>query len=199
MEMSDNIANDPEQRENVADENSHIASLLRDAYEDWWDGVSHLYEDICPIYVGTEMENPACLSQYDVFGDIAWSQIQIAKADKNAGKWYVNFTKAGKYKISLCRWPMEVDLPINEGMKLEGDNRLTPYYYPDLKEATIIKPTEAVLEVFDKKLSKTIQGKEKSMDFILNLPLGETFLTAKFRENDLENGAYYVYIEYIEN
>jgi len=189
------IKNDPEQRNNIAEQYPAVVERLRSADEQWWDEVGPALNRYCHISLGNDEENPTRLDAMDVMGDVAWHQTQIAMAQKTTGRWNVDVEKAGEYLFSLRRWPDELNLPIDAAISSEQVKSLI--YASPSSQCHTIAPTHAKLKIFDREECLAIQPGAEEVTFRINLTqTGETSLEAWFMDRDgEERGAYYVNVE----
>ena len=193
-----NVKDDPEQRNDIADKHPEIVKSMRKAHEIWWD---EIYEDVqkySSIVLGNDAENPAVLNAMDVLGDVAWHHVMVASNADTAGKWYVKFDQKGKYRISLMRWPEEINKRINEAMAQEEIEKLAPYLklrMTALDES--IKYQKVTLNLFGKDYEKEIEENDTEITFIVDVDsLEETVLTGQFvYDNDKHTGVYYATVE----
>ena len=190
------IKADPEQQDDVAEAHPDVVARLRDAHEAWWDEISPLFEEYCPISLGNDAENPTRLNSMDVMGDVAWNQGHILKAQKSTGRWTVDVEQPGEYRFSLRRWPAELDLPIEAAVSSEEAAQIP--YTPDT-DSTTIHPVKARLMIFDREAVTEVGPDDKAVTFHLQLSeTGVTQLEAWFVDAEgEEQGAYYVYVERI--
>lgn len=92
------MANDPLETQNIADERPEIVSQLKKAYEGWFDDVSHTRPDnYTPprIHIGTVHENPVVLTRVD------WRSKGNWISDESNGYWMLYAVKAGKYDVRV--------------------------------------------------------------------------------------------------
>ena len=188
------IKEDSGQHDDVADMHPNVVARLRDAHEAWWEEISPLLGQYCPISLGNDSENPTRLNSMDVMGDVAWNQGHILKAQKSTGKWAVDVEQPGEYRFSLRRWPEELDLPIEAAVSPEEAEKIP--YTPDTGSTTI-HPVKARLRIFDREMVKQVSSDVKEITFLLQLgETGVTQLEAWFVDAEgEERGAYYVYVE----
>ncbi len=116
------ITADPGQKKNVAGQQPKVVTRLRRAYEDWWTDVSRRFDEVCPIVIGAEEENPARLTAFDWHGfgspgGIPWNQGHVRNGRLFAnGWWAVEVARDGNYAITLRRFPTEAGRPIGATM-----------------------------------------------------------------------------------
>ena len=189
------IQADPGQRNDVAAQHPEVVQRLRQAHEQWWRQVRPLLDTYCPISLGADQENPACLTAMDVLGDVAWNQGHILAAHKSTGQWAVDVERAGTYTLRLRRWPEELDVPI-DGAPPPGEAEANAYY-PYFKAVNTLRPVKARIKIFDRELALPVEPGAKEVTFTVDLDqTGETRLEAWFIGPDgEEQGAYYVAVE----
>lgn len=169
------IVNDPTQSNNVADQHPGVVQKLRKRYEQWWADVSPRIKEPVRIHVANPAENPVTLCSQDWYmpqGNPPWNFGEIRRLPKVTGPWMIYVEKSGKYKVTLCQWPLEAAKPIvaeTARVKVAGVEEDAP-----VNEGAI------------------------SVSFEMELPAGnttvETFLAT--REGQI-GGAYFTYIEYM--
>jgi hypothetical protein len=169
------IVNDPTQSNNVADQHPGVVQKLRQRYEQWWADVSPRIKEPVRIHVANPAENPVTLCSQDWYmpqGNPPWNFGEIRRLPKVTGPWMIYVEKSGKYKVTLCQWPLEAAKPIvaeTARVKVAGVEEDAP-----VNEGAI------------------------SVSFEMELPAGnttvETFLAT--REGQI-GGAYFTYIEYM--
>ena len=109
------VTSDPAQKKNVAAEHPDVVARLRKAYEAWWAELSERFDEVCPIVIGSDRENPACLTAFDWLGfetprGIPWSQGAVRNPKLFAnGPWAIEVERAGRYQVTLCRFPAEAN------------------------------------------------------------------------------------------
>lgn len=190
------VNNDPEQRSNVASEYPDIVTDLRKAHSEFWHEVSPSLNLVCPHIVGNDAENPVRLDAMDVMGDIAWDQPHILEALKTTGLWTVQVEQAGIYRFRLCRWPDELDLPINAVPAAENRCINNRHGASGLHKCLDVRG--AVLRIAGRETTKEIAKVDAEAVFELELSSFIGTLEALFEdENGEYQGVYYVYVERI--
>jgi arylsulfatase A-like enzyme len=192
------VRDDPEQRHDVAAEHPDVLARLRAAYEDWWDEISPRLGEYCPISIGSDRENPTRLDSMDVTGDVAWNQGHVIAAIRASGTWQVRVERTGRYRISLRRWPAEIDLPIDAPASGEMVADCA-YGRPDLTPVAI-RPVRARAGLFGHQHTLPVAPGDHDAAFEITVEqTGRTQLDAYFVDHDgREQGAYYVYVERLE-
>jgi arylsulfatase A-like enzyme len=190
-----NIKRDPGQLKNVAADYPEILHQLRTAQEAWWQEILPRMTEYAPISLGATEENPTRLDAMDVLGDVVWSQDRIASATKGSGTWNVKIEQAGRYRFALRRWPLELNLPIDETISQDEANLLAPYYGTPI--AGSIHPVKARIKLFD--LTGEVAVHSGDIESVIELDIGctgQTCFDAWFIDGTgEEQGAYYVYVE----
>ncbi len=140
----------------------------------------------------------------DVLGDIAWNQPHVRHAVKSSGRWHVEVRRSGRYRLSLRRWPEEIDVPINEAapeLPVPKELEHSPYQAIDafFKKITAIQAVGASISIAGIEREASLEDdKAREISFECDLPAGASELKAVFRLADgSELGAYYLYAEYL--
>lgn len=178
------ISADPGQAEDVAAEHVEEVKTLRAEYEKWWASVSIHFGETCAIVVGDDRDNPSFLTSHDWHGEVVpWNQSMVKKGVIGNGSWAIDVAKAGRYEITLSRWPLDLGIPINGKV-------------PDGKA---IVAQQARLLVGAGELTKEISAEAASVSFEVELTSGkqrlQTWLVDGSAEVPVERGAYFVSVE----
>lgn len=197
------IKQDPKQKHDLSTSNHAVVSWLRMGYEKWWQSIvdNGVNERYAYIIVGTPYENPTRLCAHDMHTGLlgrSWHQYGALLASQASGVFKVEFATAGKYKISLCRYPKASGLAFNEvfqGIKpsLEVNDPMPPSNNVNMKKA--------VLYIADHEgLTKEIQAGDKEETFNIYMQKGKYDMeTRLYDEKNRVYPAYYVYIEKISD
>jgi len=173
---------DPGQKNDVAQENAEVAARLRNAYESWWADVSKRFDEYCEIIIGSDKENPARITCHDRHeeGLVPWNQKGICKGQGGNGFWAIEVERAGRYEISLRRWPEELDKPITAA----------------IPRSVAIEAVTARLKIADVDMTKPIEPEDKAVTFNVELKAGKTRMQTWFTKKDGDSlGAYYIYVK----
>lgn len=193
------ILEDPGQSRDIAARHLQVVSWLRAEYEEWWADIAPGFEVDARIVVGNAAENPARLTAHDWLteGNIPpWNQAQIRAAVPGAGHWAIHVEQAGRYQISLSRWPSEADTPIAQGMEPGAP-------VPGLRAfretpGEPIPASRAILRVGELQLESPVAPGQRTVRFLLELEAGDTELEGSFLLEGGANvkiGAYYATVE----
>tara|TARA_X000000950_G_C13742566_1_gene589190 strand:- start:134 stop:688 length:555 start_codon:yes stop_codon:yes gene_type:complete len=181
----------------LADQYPEKVAEMRAFYENWWQEVSVQFDEEIKIPVGLAEENPVTLTAHDVHtdkGGYAWNQIYVREGKVGNGYWSLDIKNDGDYEISLRRYPIEADLPINTTVA-----KVTPEEVPGLQftipEGKNLNYTKATIEIGDITKENSVSKTDKSSTFKVNLKKGIANLQANFINPKAEkNVAYYVYV-----
>ncbi|MEX0988207.1 MAG: arylsulfatase [Bacteroidales bacterium] len=193
-----NIEQDRKQSNNIAYLHPEIVNRLSQAYNKWWESIMNegVGEKHAYIEVGTSYENPVRISAHDMhtgFLGRAWHQYGALEADQGNGILKVEFSKGGRYKISLCRYPRSSGLSINEDVQARVNTVEVNNPMPASKYVNFIN---ASIYLADIKETKSIKNNDTEVVFEITIPEGkydmEVFLT------DDKNRIYPSYYTYIE-
>jgi len=172
---------DPGQRNDVSEHYPGMVRRLRMAHEEFWAGIEPLLDEVCPISLGADEENPTRLCAMDVLGDVAWNQPSIRAAQKSTGRWEVEVERDGHYRFELQRWPRELGLPIDAALADE--------------ESTAISPQRARIKLGDFEATADVPAGADRVTFEADLTRYRGEFEAWFIAADGdERGAYYVYV-----
>ncbi len=167
------IQADPGQGYDLASLHPQVVGSLRQQYQVWWRSLEPTFEQYVRIGVGGA-ENPVALMSHDWHTQdqgVPWHQNHVRNGYVVNGPWAIDVEKAGKYQITLFRWPshqeraMEV---VYAAVAIAGES------------AEMEVSTEATNAVFH-----------------LRLAAGPTQLLTTLRRPDLvEHGAYFASVEW---
>ena len=183
------IKTDPGQDRDISAEHPEIVKNLRREYDKWWKSVSTRFDEYTRTIVGTEHQNPVTITAHDWLNDSAeksWNQGHIQSGSMANGPWLIDVARAGKYKISLRRWPKEANAPITG--KPAND-----------KKSTAINVNAARLKIGDFDIKKKLRKNAKVVNFVVDLKAGHKTLQTWFIDERTKKsrGAFYVYVEYM--
>ena len=169
------------QKRNVADVHPDVVKRLRAAYEKWWTDTSHRFGEYCRTVLGSDKENPVCLTCHDWHAQrVPWNQGSIRGGASANGFWAVEVERGGTYEFALRRWPREVNAPITAA--LPGGGRA-------------IRATKARLKIANVDETKPVGKNAAAVTFTVTLPAGKTKLQTWFTDGGESRGAFYVYVK----
>ncbi|TLP71929.1 arylsulfatase [Maribacter sp. ACAM166] len=193
-----NMNDDRSQTKNIIGQHPEVVEKLALGYEKWWqsfmdEGVNERY---AYIKVGTAHENPSRISAHDMltgkFGSM-WHQYGAVRATQASGRWKIEFVEDGDYEISLCRFPRESGLAINEIFPAQEkivklDKTMPASVKNDFEKA--------YLYVADVDQNAKIEKGQKEVSFTAKIAAGKYDMEAQLIDKDNRvHPAYYVYIE----
>ncbi len=191
------IENDPGQRENVADANPGVVKKLRQEYEDWWEDISEGSEAFVPFVIDMSRQDLYTLSSQNWHGDtVPYSQRMVRVGMEGNGFWVVDIMESGSYEISIRRWPLEVDAPLNAAIELGPYDPARHTISASFKAPTKVMEVKSVrLKAGDYDQTINVTPESKEARFSVYLPKGEHKIQTWLNlESGDSNGAYYVYL-----
>lgn len=192
------IKEDRSQQVNVVEQHPEVVRKLNESYERWWQSImaEGVDERYAYIKVGSPHENPTRISAHDMltgkFGMI-WHQNGAAAASQATGRWKIEFVEDGEYTISLCRFPRESGLAINQTFPaqkkiIELQNTMPASVKSDF--------AQAYLYVADFEKTTKVEPGQKEVVFSAKIVAGKYDMEAQLIDKDGRVfPAYYVYIE----
>lgn len=189
------LRSDPAQKKDVAAEHAEIVVKMRAFYEQWWARTEPLARDFLPIVLGAEQAPDTVLTAHNWVAPNTADQLRDVRAGVNHnGPWHVQVAQAGKYEISLRRWPEEADVAIRAA---------APAYkgkLDDYRAGRVLAIVKARLKGATVDESKPVSDADKAVVFQITLPAGRTTLQTWFLDKDNKPlcGAYYVYCRKLE-
>ena len=110
------IEKDPGQKKNLAEEHAEVTEKLVAAYEAWWKSLEPSFELDVRIALGSEAEPVSHLHSHDWQLEPGvsspWHQNHVKKGLVANGTWAVDVAAAGKYWLTLRRWPSQRPGPL---------------------------------------------------------------------------------------
>jgi arylsulfatase A-like enzyme len=193
------LSDDPGQRNNIAEQHSEIANNLRNDYETWWESIAEKADEYCPFVVNPAKQPIVTITSQNLLGgDSAYSQRHVRGALGNRDSWTViEVETPGRYRISLRRWPKEVDKSIHAGVPNYPQHPSTHVMSKGLREpCKILDVVSARLQVGDFDETVPVNEHDKKVVFEVALDEGERRIQTWFMmENDEPIAAYYTDIE----
>jgi arylsulfatase A-like enzyme len=185
------LTNDMGQKKNVAAEHPDVLKKMRDHYEKWWAGVAPKIDDFSPISIGSDKENPVCLSAADWANVYCDNMHNLREGVNRNGPWHLLVEQDGTYEIALRRWPKEADAAISAGVPAfkAVDGGLPPG-----KALPIVR---ARLKIGGVDETKAVAAGDKEVIFTVKLKTGtRTKMETWFLDADGKQlcGAYFAYV-----
>jgi arylsulfatase A-like enzyme len=184
------ITADPAQRNDVSADHPAVVVRLTKEHLTWFQAVK---PGMVPsrIVVGSDIESPTQLTSQDWVmpkGGPPWSHGHVVNRKIANGPWWLDVAKAGKYRISLARWPHYLDQPIDSklaAIKIAGKS-----------------VTKSGTSSFARSSAQSIgePAKTSTVEFQVTLPAGPAELTTTLTTlDDRTHGAYFVTVERIDS
>ena len=187
---------DPGQSRDIAEGHRDVVEQLRNEYEKWWAGVSENHERFAEIVLGSDHENPTCLTCYHWNNesgqqrDMPWAHAHIVAGPLQNGFWRVKIEQDGTYEFRLRRWPKESHLAINATSDADPPERS---WHP--LEAGALVATQARLKIQEADVTSSVAAGAEDVSFTIPLHAGSTRLQTWFLdEHGNSRGAYYVIV-----
>jgi arylsulfatase len=157
------LTTDAGQKSDVAAMHGDVVKRMRDHYESWWAGIEPTLEDFTPITIGSEKENPVCLSAADWQNVYCDNMKNLREGLARNGPWALKIEQDGRYEISLRRWPKEADAPIA--------GPVPPFKAVDgtLPAGRALPITKARLKIADLDETKPVEAQDKAITFTVTL------------------------------
>jgi hypothetical protein len=164
--------------------------MLRGHYERWWQEVEPTVRDYNPIHLGSSKAKTVCLSSQDWTALNTSNTPDIRQGINRNGAWHVEVERAGKYEISLCRWPAEAGLP------LTGTAPAFQGALGGFEAGKALPIASARLRLGTVERTRTVKAGDKAAAFTVALPAGRAELQTWFYGVDGNElcGAYYIYV-----
>ncbi|MBB3699549.1 sulfatase-like hydrolase/transferase [Flammeovirga yaeyamensis] len=193
-----NLKTDPGQENNIADQHQERVEKMNAFYTTWWD---KMIQETKYSVIDLGIDKVDVITCHDAHTDDdnypPWNQklIRDGKLMKPA-KFLVNFTKKGKYKIGLSRWPEESGLLLNA--ELNDDYPKTKYVDARVKGKSL-EFEKAFIKIGNKVSEASVDNTLTSTDITVDVEEGQTDLTAWFTTKDgEETNAFYLYVSKVE-
>lgn len=172
---------DRAQKSNVADRHPDVVKAMRDHYEAWWKGLEPTLNDFVPISLGAKQQPVVELTSGDWEGIYADNSgyVREAVGGPTGGHWHVLVEEAGKYEMTLRRWPEQTKAAL--GDRYEPSAKSPPN---KANVTTVGFPTiaRAKLEVAGVKAEAKADPKATGATLTVRLPAGKTRLKAWFTD-----------------
>jgi arylsulfatase A-like enzyme len=189
-----NVSEDPGQQTNVAAQYPERVVEMNDFYNTWWEDV---IKETKYTVIDLGIDPMDVLTCMDIHSDGQfpnWNQEMIRKGTAlTPAKFLVNFTREGRYRISLSRWPDESGLALGS----EADDAVNETAYTDARSIGIpLKFKKAFLKIGEKEYSVEVDNTAKNASIEIETEKGAKDLTAWFEmEDGTLTNAFYVYVE----
>lgn len=161
------LASDPGQMKDVAAAQPDVLQKMRGHYEKWWSEIEPRLDDFTPVVIGSDRENPVCLSAAD-WANVYCDNMQNLREGVNRnGPWNIIAEMDGEYEIALRRWPKEAGAAIAAGVP---EFKAVDGGLPAGKALPIAKARLKIGSQFDE--SKPVAANDKDVTFRVALKAG---------------------------
>ncbi|MEE3229340.1 MAG: N-acetylgalactosamine-4-sulfatase, partial [Chloroflexota bacterium] len=149
------------------------------------------FDEYSDIVIGPGPEEHTKLTCHSWHGKKGlYSQVHVREGLQDNGYWAIRTERNGLYKFELRRWPIELQIPICEGVPAVTG---IPFV-DDVPAGVPLAITGARIQIGDYKQNTNIDTNDHSAVFYCNLQSGSNRLQTWFSdESEHEMGAYYVY------
>ena len=107
------IRTDGGQQSDVAADHPQVVSQLRAAYDAWWESLEPAMQQTVSVTIGNPQEPVVDLTAHDWLNErTPWHQGMIERGPWQNGPWAVTVDRAGRYEITLSRWPLHLQRPV---------------------------------------------------------------------------------------
>ncbi len=174
------LQNDPEQSTDIAKQHPEVVQQMRAQYDAFWADVSQEHDLTTYMAIGSDQAPVVALSSHDwlLKEYPSWNQPQVAEGKMAVeSHWAIEVERDGDYEISLRRWPVEADKPINDGTYGKA-----------------FKFKKAMLRIGDIEQTVEIPYGAKEVTFKVTLKKGITKFSPIFIDGKFKATPYYAYI-----
>ncbi|KQC29569.1 arylsulfatase [Flagellimonas eckloniae] len=192
-----NIAEDPGQKNDIAEAYPDKVAEMNAFYENWWEDVIKETK-FSVINLGTRKTDVlTCHDARTIDFYPPWNQQMIRNGKPmEPAPFTVNFVESGTYRFHLRRWPSESGLAL--GAELNDGVPETLYTAP-IADGNPMKFKKAYLKIADKNMDVSVDNNATAAVLEMEVPQGETELLAYF---DMEDGtpcnAFYIDVEKLD-
>lgn len=192
-----NVAEDPGQENNLADQYPERVAELNAFYESWWeDMIKETKFSVIDLGSGGK-DVLTCHDARTIDYYPPWNQQMIRKGKPmEPAPFSVNFVSAGKYRFHLRRWPSESGLALGAAL---DDGKPETLYEAPISDGKSMKFARAYLKIAEKSVEIAVDNTSEAAIVEMDVPEGKTELLAYF---DMEDGtpcnAFYVDVEKVD-
>jgi len=161
------LERDPQQQVNRIHEHPEVFVELWYDYNMWYNQRRHQAEERLPEHIGQPQQERVVLDGSHAM-DGEDGHVSVRQAKKLQGNWLVEAHRAGRYRISLRRWPVESGLALDAGCPAFE----TACSGPALPAGQALPITGASLEVDGFLYRQTLANDPRAVHFELELTAG---------------------------
>lgn len=191
------VSTDVGQKKDISAQFPEQVKLMNAFYDNWWSKVEKDF-DYPVIKLGTEHENPAVLTCHDMHNEqpIPWHQNMVRKGVAfDEGYLLCKTMTAGKYKLSISRYPQESGLLMDasvEGVKATK-------YTEAIAEGISLALSDPFININGDLYPCQFNDAKTAATVELDLPVGDVKLSGGFKDADGNTAiAYYFIVEKLQ-
>jgi arylsulfatase len=185
------LRTDPGQDKDVAGKNPDVVQKMTDWYDKWWAGVEKMVDDFSPVSVGSDKQNPVCLTSAEWANQYCDNVYDLRDGVMKNGPWNLLVEQDGEYEVALRRWPKDADAAIRAAVPaFKGADGGLP-------AGKALPVAKARLKVAGLDESKAVGENDKEVVFAVKLKAGAKLeMQSWFYDADGKelSGAYYAYV-----
>ena len=185
------LKTDPGQGKDVAGKNPDVVKKMTDWYDKWWAGVEKLVDDFSPVSVGSDKQNPVCLTSAEWANQYLDNVYDLRNGVMKNGPWKLLVEQDGEYEVALRRWPKDADAAIRAAVPaFKGVDGGLP-------AGKALPVAKARLKVGGLDESKAVGENDKEIVFAVKLKArAKLEMQSWFYDADGKelSGAYYAYV-----
>ena len=182
-----NIHEDPGQQNDILEKHPIIADQLKQAYEDWWSGLSPALAKVpnivlCPPQAPVTTLHVHDLHMAEGYNSVPWNNVLVRKGKKTNGWYAVKVAKAGTFTFNLMHWPAAINTAIQAGVpEKEGRAGTT---VSTIQAGVALPIKQAGIAIAGLERSKKVEADDRKISFTIPLSVGTYRLKAWFSEAD---------------
>jgi arylsulfatase len=185
------LKTDPGQKKDVAGQNPDVLKKMTDWYDKWWAGVEKRVDDFSPISVGSDKQNPVCLTSAEWANQYLDNVYDLRNGAMRNGPWNLLVEQDGEYEVALRRWPKDADAAIRAAVPaFKGVDGGLP-------AGKALPVAKARLKVAGLDETKAVGENDKETVFAVKLKAGAKLqMQSWFYDTDGKelSGAYFAYV-----
>ena len=182
-----NVKDDPAQRVDVADLHPEMVQKMKEVYKEWLDHTTGTIHEPVRFVLGDGHTSVISLTTQDSYmprGNSVFSPRGVLNLDTKNGPWKVTFSRDGRYRFTLSRYPVYTALPI-------GKNSLSGEIDFDASLARLV--------VGDMVVKQPVSQNDTHVIFEMEVKAGDADLQTWLVSADgLQIPSYFVDVEYID-
>ena len=191
------LTTDPGQEKNIINERPDIFAKMWKDYQSWYNKARPAGEEMLPEHIGHGHQEVIVLDGSHAPGGadgqppVRTNQMKKNKQQPPHGAWFVRAHAAGRYRISLTRWPLESGLALTDGTPAF----VSHYGGKPQPEGKALQIDSASLEINNWQHRQAIGDDPQAIHFDVELSAGDHHIRGLFwNQQQLVGSAFYAYI-----